>query len=657
MSPAAAPAPLPTRSEIEEWDTSYLNIAASAWRQTATASEDAFGQHRQNISSPGGTTWEGDARDAALDRVTKDLAVVGRQSDVLREAAGLAENGSHDIKAAKDKAVEAITAAVDDGFNVAEDLSVTDSRKYDMATIADRNKAATEHAEDIRWAAEQLMHADKLVGDRLEEKAADLEAIRFDGEDNGRNSHVSLVDNKVKHDAEGNDRPGEKKPETPAQAPGQLGPFAVPRTVEDAAKRSGAKPDSNAPGPETQRAPGSLEDMLLPAGKADPKALASDVDPNSREGKEISAARESLIASGRSPEEVERTINNIFGGANEKYTPPDGPKPPRPALDEGAGDTLRGTEDFVHDLLGQDGMESFKDAWKGVGSNLLETAKDPYGTLVRGVGDDFHDAVDNPAYWAGGKLAEAGIAGATAPLGPEALAARGALDDVVRSGLPHEAVHAPPHVDAPTPPVEHPAPMSADETVRTSPDAGGGYAPHNPADHSTPVDIGDRPVVPAPDGLDHHAPIGPWLPPSVDDIRQWLPDINHGPGMDPFDPARAVNCGQCALAVDQRLTGALPDASAGLGTLSIPEMEAATGLRQVPATPLEIEQYLINQGAGAHTVIGVDRAGAAGHWFNAYYDGTKVYAVDGQTGDVVGWPPNMDFPGHPVMQWDMGVQK
>ena len=112
------------------------------------------------------------------------------------------------------------------------------------------------------------------------------------------------------------------------------------------------------------------------------------------------------------------------------------------------------------------------------------------------------------------------------------------------------------------------------------------------------------------------------------------------------------------MAVDQRLTGIAPDASAGLGTLSIPEMEAATGLRQVPATPEQIEQFLSSQGPGAHTVVGVDRGnGFAGHWFNAYFDGTRVYAVDGQTGQIVGWPPDMGLPNGPVIAWDMGVPK
>lgn len=260
MSPAAAPAPLPTKSELEEWATSHLSDAATTWRTAATGSESAFAQHRRNIDAPGGTTWEGAAKDAALDRVTADCGVVGRQGGVLREAAGLAENGSHDIAAAKRDALAAIAAAVDDGFNVAEDLSVTDSRSYDIDTVADRNRAAAEHAEDIRWAAEQLVATDKLVGDRLVAKAADLEGIRFDDEGDGRDGQgtVRLVDNKVQ-DKPDEDRKGEPGDKPAEQAPGQIGPFAVPKSVEDAAKQSGLKPDEKPPAPAD---PSGLGDLL-----------------------------------------------------------------------------------------------------------------------------------------------------------------------------------------------------------------------------------------------------------------------------------------------------------------------------------------------------------------------------------------------------------
>ncbi|CAM3793167.1 HNH/ENDO VII family nuclease [Mycobacterium frederiksbergense] len=182
MSPAAQAVAIPTRTEIEAWTTRHLADAASAWRGAAAASEDAFDQHRQNIVSPGGTTWEGDAKDAALDRVTRDTAVVGSQNEVLLGAADTAENGVTDINAAQREVLAAITAAEADGFRVGEDLSVTDTRTYDLDTAAARATAATEHAEDIRWTAERLVQADNLAGQQLQAKAAELEGIRFDGE-------------------------------------------------------------------------------------------------------------------------------------------------------------------------------------------------------------------------------------------------------------------------------------------------------------------------------------------------------------------------------------------------------------------------------------------------------------------------------------------
>jgi hypothetical protein len=263
---------LPTRSEIEGWDTSGLTNAGAAWRKAATESEDAFDQHRQNISAPGGTTWEGTAKDAALARVTNDIGVVGSHGAVLREAATLAENGSYDIQAAQRKAVEAITEAEDDGFRVGEDLSVTDTRRADLTTLAARRQAADVHAEDIRWNAEQLVQADSLVGERLKTKAGELEGIRFEGEEDGHEhgdgqGHVQLVDNKVKLNpqdqaaGDGKDRPG-----APSAGLPQVGPFPVPKEVADAAK----KPDAKAPDPKNPD-PTGLGDLLgaddPPSGK------------------------------------------------------------------------------------------------------------------------------------------------------------------------------------------------------------------------------------------------------------------------------------------------------------------------------------------------------------------------------------------------------
>lgn len=183
MSPAATPEPvLPSRSQIENWDTSHLAAAANRWRTSASESDTLFAQHRLNVATPGGTEWEGAAKDAALDRVTADAAVVRSHADVIVEAADIAENGMADIHAAQHKVLEAIAEAEAEGFKVADDLSVRDTRRADLSNMAARHTAARVFAEDIRWNTERLVAADTFVSERLQAKAGELDDIRFDDE-------------------------------------------------------------------------------------------------------------------------------------------------------------------------------------------------------------------------------------------------------------------------------------------------------------------------------------------------------------------------------------------------------------------------------------------------------------------------------------------
>lgn len=200
---------MPSRSEIEEWSTRHLEAAAGRWRTSATESDEAFAQHHANIVN---TNWAGDAKDAAVNRVTTDAAVVASQTAVQRAGGQIAEDGSRDIQAAKREALGAIADAEADGFEVGEDLSATDTREVDETEIAARTRAAREHTEDIRWYAERLMQTDEFIGKRLQEKAVELEGTRFDGERDDRpDSSIQLVDNKIGPVAE--DEPEGKKEE------------------------------------------------------------------------------------------------------------------------------------------------------------------------------------------------------------------------------------------------------------------------------------------------------------------------------------------------------------------------------------------------------------------------------------------------------------
>ena len=140
---------------------------------------------------------------------------------------------------------------------------------------------------------------------------------------------------------------------------------------------------------------------------------------------------------------------------------------------------------------------------------------------------------------------------------------------------------------------------------------------------------------------------------SISDVSNWISEIN--PNFDEFDPESPYcnNCGSCAYAVYQRLEGNTESCASAENIGYNSEMNALTGMEQVSMSPEEIEQRLLNQGDGAHAIIGIDRAEGPGHWFNAACLNGRVVAIDGQTGEITDWPPDYGD----VVNWEMSVSK
>lgn len=142
-------------------------------------------------------------------------------------------------------------------------------------------------------------------------------------------------------------------------------------------------------------------------------------------------------------------------------------------------------------------------------------------------------------------------------------------------------------------------------------------------------------------------------PSDVNNISDWISDIN--PNFDPFDVESPYsnNCGSCAYAVYQRLEG-MDDACATSDNIDYNyQMSALTGMDQVSMSPEDIQSYLLEAGDGAHAIIGIDRAEGPGHWFNAACIDGKVVAIDGQTGEISDWPPDYGD----VVNWEMSVRR
>ncbi|QSM90559.1 hypothetical protein I3U44_07800 [Mycobacteroides abscessus subsp. bolletii] len=172
-----------TRQQIENWQTSHLDQAALQLHAMGRQSEDLFGQHVRNLAAPGGSDWQGQAHDAAQIRGLADMSIVRQQSDVMEQAARIAQRGAADVAGAKTNVLEAIAETEADGFKVGSDLSVTDGRppSDDNRERSNREKLGRQHAEFIRFRAAQLEEADTQVGRQLKEKAGELGGIKFDG--------------------------------------------------------------------------------------------------------------------------------------------------------------------------------------------------------------------------------------------------------------------------------------------------------------------------------------------------------------------------------------------------------------------------------------------------------------------------------------------
>ena len=122
----------------------------------------------------------------------------------------------------------------------------------------------------------------------------------------------------------------------------------------------------------------------------------------------------------------------------------------------------------------------------------------------------------------------------------------------------------------------------------------------------------------------------------LDEISSWIKEIN--PRYSPFSPYGA-NCGTCAFYVHERINGNnLGEAGPVNIARTDPQMESLTGLSCQYMSVGDIENVLRSRGPGSDLIVGINRANGAGHWFNAFYDGEKIYTLDGQTGKIMDWP-------------------
>lgn len=193
---------LPSLSWIAGFTTAPLTAAAPRWSATADAWEQSFTQLARDLLRPGGTEWTGNGAEAAQDSTDNAAMTARGASNQLRDAAGIATFGADQLDGLHAKTLAAIAEARGDGFEINEDLSVTDTHRnpWGSSAYAARQARAEEHAETIQSCAGQLLALDNQYAAKLEAATAGLDTLALDapgGDTPPANGHngIQLVSN------------------------------------------------------------------------------------------------------------------------------------------------------------------------------------------------------------------------------------------------------------------------------------------------------------------------------------------------------------------------------------------------------------------------------------------------------------------------------
>jgi len=161
----AAVAGVPGLSALLAWPTDHLSEAADHWEAVG---EGSYGVAHQVWRDALSVDWQGEAAEALRTATHADMTSTSAVVDQLQAAASVARGGASDLDAARARVQYAVEDARAAGFEVGEDLSVTDRMSGGSAPqrVA-RQAAAQAFAGDIGQRAGQLVALDAQVAGKV----------------------------------------------------------------------------------------------------------------------------------------------------------------------------------------------------------------------------------------------------------------------------------------------------------------------------------------------------------------------------------------------------------------------------------------------------------------------------------------------------------
>lgn len=156
---------VPGLSALLAWPTDHLTEAADHWD---VVGERSYGVAHQMWRDAGSVDWQGEAAESLRSATHADMKTTSTVVDQLEAAATVARSGASDLDAARSRVRYAVEDARTAGFEVGEDLSVTDRMSGEShAQRAARAAQAQALAGDIRQRAAQLVGLDAQVAGKI----------------------------------------------------------------------------------------------------------------------------------------------------------------------------------------------------------------------------------------------------------------------------------------------------------------------------------------------------------------------------------------------------------------------------------------------------------------------------------------------------------
>jgi hypothetical protein len=189
----SAVAGIPDLSGVLAWPTEHLTTAADHWEAVGGRSYAVANQVWRDAVS---VDWHGEGADALRTATHADMLTTSAAADQLQAAAKVARSGAADLYAARSRLRYAIEDANAAGFDVREDMSVTDrSAGGSAAQRAARQVQAQAFAADIRQRAAQLVAVDQQVAAKVTAAVAGMRDTFRQNPGTSRDPKIQAVDN------------------------------------------------------------------------------------------------------------------------------------------------------------------------------------------------------------------------------------------------------------------------------------------------------------------------------------------------------------------------------------------------------------------------------------------------------------------------------